>query len=334
MKIPRRTFFASLALATAPALLQAQDLSDLFPEADPATDPKQASEIAPVVTSVALQAQGELMATAGDDHLVRVWEMKDGKLLHRLQGHTDWVRSVSFHPSGKTLATASNDRRVLIWDPKAGKQIRVLVENDRAIAKIKYNPAGTTLATVGFNDQLRVYNAETGEPTGRWDCPCPDMREIAFSSDGQRLAAGGRSGVIRIYNAANGAIERDIPAHKRRIRGLEFTKDGRSIVSISEDGTLKISPLEDAPARVIPRQAALCMSLKLIDDNLAAVGASDNSIRIFDLRTLKEARHLRGHTGSVVALDYRDGTLLSGSYDTTVRSWAVSQTIETARKTP
>lgn len=333
MKLTRRMFVSALALAAAPSVLFAQDLSDLFPQED-TVDPVKAAEIAPVVTTVSLQPQGRFMATAGDDHLVRIWEMESGKLRHRLDGHTDWVRCVCFHPDGNTLATGSNDRRVLIWNPDTGKQIRTLVENQRAIAKLAFAPDGGTLATLGFNDRLRLYDAATGDTKGEWACPCPDMRELAFSPDGAMIAAAGRSGVIRIYNSRTGEVLRDIAAHRRRIRGLEFTSDNRAIVSVAEDGVLKASNIVGDQVTAIPAQPCKFLSLKLVGDNLAAIGGSDNSIRLWDIRKKNEDRILRGHIGSVSALDFRDGVLVSGSYDTTVRSWPVEETVNTALISP
>ena len=59
-------------------------------------------------------------------------------------------------------------------------------------------------------------------------------------------------------------------------------------------------------------------------DTLASAGSS-NVIHLWDVLTKQERRQLVGHTGSVttLAFDGRAGTLISGSYDTTVRLWDV-----------
>jgi WD40 repeat protein len=52
-------------------------------------------------------------------------------------------------------------------------------------------------------------------------------------------------------------------------------------------------------------------------------GASDNRIHIWDVKNGKEEARLLGHTGSVSGLDYQaaTGTLISSSFDTSVRIW-------------
>src|SRR5258705_98843 len=69
-----------------------------------------------VVTAVRVHRDGEWLATAGDDHLVRIFSLADGSQVHRLDKHTDWVRSVDFSPNGKELASAGNDRRIHLWN--------------------------------------------------------------------------------------------------------------------------------------------------------------------------------------------------------------------------
>jgi WD40 repeat protein len=36
------------------------------------------------------------MASAGDDHLVRIWNRDTGELIIRLDGHVDWIRTAAF----------------------------------------------------------------------------------------------------------------------------------------------------------------------------------------------------------------------------------------------
>src|SRR5579871_5204243 len=57
----------------------------------------------PVFTAVAISPDGQLVAGGGDDHMVRIWSLADGKLLHTINGHNDWLRSLTFSPNGQTL---------------------------------------------------------------------------------------------------------------------------------------------------------------------------------------------------------------------------------------
>src|SRR5262245_47532843 len=79
-----------------------------------------------VVTAVALSPDGSFLATGSDDHVVRIWNAQDGRLLRSLNGHSDWVRVATFDPAGTALVTAGDDRQIRVWDFATGRSLRTL----------------------------------------------------------------------------------------------------------------------------------------------------------------------------------------------------------------
>ncbi|KAI5640811.1 D domain of beta-TrCP domain-containing protein [Phthorimaea operculella] len=59
------------------------------------------------------------------------------------------------------------------------------------------------------------------------------------------------------------------------------------------------------------------------DDNKIVSGLRDNTIKIWDRKTLQCVKELQGHTGSVLCLQYDERAIISGSSDSTVRVWDV-----------
>ncbi|HEY0323717.1 MAG TPA: hypothetical protein VGC66_22380, partial [Pyrinomonadaceae bacterium] len=53
---------------------------------------------ASVVSSIAFDPEGEMLASGGGDNTVRLWEASSGKLLRTLEGHTGNVLSIAFDP--------------------------------------------------------------------------------------------------------------------------------------------------------------------------------------------------------------------------------------------
>jgi WD40 repeat protein len=76
----------------------------------------------------------------------------------------------------------------------------------------------------------------------------------------------------------------------------------------------------------LPPRPGKILCLTFCGPTCLAAGAGDNVIRLWDLSAGVEQFHLVGHTGSVTALawDPGAGTLISGSFDTTVRLWQLN----------
>jgi WD40 repeat protein len=286
-----------------------------------------ASAKPPVVTALSLHASG-LLAAAGDDHLVRVWDLAEGTLLHRLEGHTDWVRSAVYSPTDDLLATAGNDKQILLWHAQTGEKQQVLAAHPEAIAMLAFSPDGKFLAAVGFEATVRVYDLALGRVALELEGTCADQRAVAFSPSGKYLAAGGRCGKVRVWSLADGEVALEDAEHGRRVRAIAFSPDGKWLASCGDDRQVVVRDVAAgaAPIKLPPRPAKVMTLLFHGNDQLATAG-SDNLIRLWDLETVQEVGRLSGHTGTIAALAGRDRTLISAGYDTTVRVWRMGDRV-------
>jgi WD40 repeat protein/serine/threonine protein kinase len=65
---------------------------------------------------VGLSPDGQVLAIAGQDDLITLWDVRTAQPTGTLVGHKQAVFSVAFSPDGKTLASASDDSTLKFWN--------------------------------------------------------------------------------------------------------------------------------------------------------------------------------------------------------------------------
>ena len=318
---------SAVALAQPPTQIQATRVIDCGVEDDHRPT---------VVTGVCMSADGQTIASATDDHAVRIWNSSTGQMQSRFAGHADWVRTAALSPDGTKLASGANDRTVCVWNLADGVKLFELPTFDNAVTAVSFHPYLDQLAVVGFCHTLQLVNSTTGEVGQSFDCPCADIRAVAFSADGSRMAVAGRDGQIRLWNMNTGLHERDIATDRRRIRALAFSPDGTHLASAGDGVVIHVLNTSDgSQVTQLPAQPARVLAMTYLNDYQLAIGGTDNKVRIWDLPREKVTLELVGHTGSVAALDCDAAgtTVVTGSYDTTLRIWNLeSEDWRAARK--
>jgi WD40 repeat protein len=71
-------------------------------------------------TCAAWSPDGKVLATAGADHHLRLWNIETGTVEHLLKGHTDRVPSLAWSPEGRRLASVGDDLTLRIWEAASG----------------------------------------------------------------------------------------------------------------------------------------------------------------------------------------------------------------------
>lgn len=276
-----------------------------------------------VVTAIAADPRGQLLAAAGDDHRIHIFRAATLSHVQSLDGHRDRVRSLAFDSSGNRLASTGNDGQLITWDREASFQLQQRRTEAPALARLCWSPQGDSIAAVGFNHRVYLFGSHGKIP--RLQCDCRDLRAVAFRSDGQVLAVAGRSGDLHLFDLQSGQLASEIPLHRGRIQDLVFDTQTARVICVSDDGDATV--LDSHTGHLIhriPVTTSKLFAVAVIGDQLAATAGSDNEIRILNTERGEVVRTLPGHYGSVSALSAAGDWLFSGSYDTTLRRWPIA----------
>ena len=79
--------------------------------------------------SINLHKKKTFLASGCRDKTIKLWDVKEGKLIKTLEGHTSGVEALAYIKDSDYLASSSMDKTIIIWDMKDQK---LLDENNLA----------------------------------------------------------------------------------------------------------------------------------------------------------------------------------------------------------
>ncbi len=293
------------------------------------------------VLAMGFSPDGKVLASGGDDRVIRLWEPGTGRPLRRFPH--DWtVKCLAFSPDGKTLAV-SDYTMVVLLDAGKGTVRLQLRGHTPVVRTLAFSPDGKRLVSGGDDHVLILWDVATGKPIRRLTGHEGTVTSLAFSPDGKALASASVDKTVRLWDAASGKLLRTTrcfpPAPKvgedyRAVGCLAFSPDSKALAVGTEgrepgEGTVR---LLDAPTGKELRRLAGYARERTVssvafspDGKTLAVGSGDTSLRLWEMSTGKQLHDLKEN--GVVALHFApDGRTLastSGSLDGRLRLWDV-----------
>jgi WD40 repeat protein len=115
------------------------------------------------VTAMRLGPGGQVLASAGEDRSINLWDLAAGGLPRKLKKHDGIVNAIAFSSDGQLLASGSDDRTVIIWEAATGKSKRTLKGHDLTVLSVAFSPDGSLIASGSGNASVVLWDVKSGK---------------------------------------------------------------------------------------------------------------------------------------------------------------------------
>jgi len=279
-------------------------------------------------STVAFSPDSDLMASEGDRHTIRLWDVKTGEETLTVVGPPGDIRSIAFSPDGTTLAAGSAET-IELWRIRIGRATRTLRAKGRSgqsIRSVAFSRDGKLLAAAGHT-AIGLWDVAGGQEVHRPPHHDLDVICVAFSPDGKFLASADDD-TIRLWDATTWERRHSLGGHRSGITSLAFSPDGRLLASGARDKTIRLWDVatgEEILASRIREGGVEALAFSPDGKHIASAigGGWGESIAIWDAATGKRGLAFGGDDAQVYSLAFSpDGKLLaSGASDRTIKLW-------------
>ncbi|MCT7952953.1 hypothetical protein NG798_24450 [Ancylothrix sp. C2] len=240
----------------------------------------------PIVT---FSPDSQKIVTFGEGKTLKLWNKK-GEFIKSLFGHSQSVEKVVFSPDSQLIATIGDDNILKLWNSD-GTLIKMLEGHPDPIKYANFSKDSEILVSISAafgNSQIRLWRSNgtllLSNPIDEYG-----LFQVYVSPGGNFIASTHYGGAIKLWDYKGNFIN-SLTGHKDTVKNLSFSANGQTIVSGSDDGTvrlwkrdLKTGQFEKNSYRTLREHTAGVTSVSISPDGqIIASASSDKNVLLWD----------------------------------------------------
>uniref|UniRef100_A0A8C2B0L3 Apoptotic protease-activating factor 1 n=1 Tax=Cyprinus carpio TaxID=7962 RepID=A0A8C2B0L3_CYPCA len=263
-----------------------------------------------------------LLAVALSHYTVELWNFETSKKKAECNGHLSWVHCVQFSPDGSLLLSSSDDQTIRLWETN-----RVHTSSAAALKRdsdVLFFQSDVTIVAPDSRNRLQVQSTRdlhSEELPSRIRCTC-------ISRNALFVALGTESGTVQVLEVPSGKTSQMLTGHTRTVHHCQFTDDGETLVTSSEDTTVRVWKWRTGEYLVLEGHKEPVRKFHLLNNSTSSHMFSwsfDGTVKVWDLNRGQMLQDLECHKGAVLSCDVSSDRHLfaTTSADRTAKVWSI-----------
>lgn len=300
------------------------------------------------VNCLAFTWDSRRLVSGGEDGIVRIWDIKSGKVLDSLRAHVKPVTSLALSPDGILMATVSsplegvNDSggEVKLWNLENQKELIRFTAHKAYISGVAFSADGKSLITCSYDKTVKVWDTSNGKEKATLNKHKEPVSVVKFSRDGKYFATGAWDRNVVIWDAETLKERLALDGHKVIIWSLAFSSDGKTIATGGGESfgiaPAPVSELKLWSAGTGKERSDIKGHVHYVDDVafaldnkvLASLSIREGIVRLWSTDAAKELGKLSDRTRFYFMALSPDGkTLATSDKDGNLKIWNVQKAV-------
>ncbi len=152
------------------------------------------------VTCLAYSLDGDLIITGHTNRILRVHEVKSGRLIATLRGHEAALTVVALSTDGSEIASGGRDGAIRIFDLDRKEELRVLTAHRKAVSALSYFPRDAELGSVAMEHGVILWDVAAGAQRATlWGAKGEVFASVVTTGEEPLIVAGLADGSLRVW---------------------------------------------------------------------------------------------------------------------------------------
>uniref|UniRef100_A0AAY5EQD9 CARD domain-containing protein n=1 Tax=Electrophorus electricus TaxID=8005 RepID=A0AAY5EQD9_ELEEL len=233
-----------------------------------------------------------------------LWDFEVNKKMAECSGHLSWVHCVQFSPNGSLLLSCSDDQTIRLWETE-----RVHTSSAVALKRdfdVLFHQGNVTVVAADSKNRLEVLQPHR-------------LMVVSFFPTLTSAIP------MQVLETPSGNILATLHGHTKTVHHCLFTDNGQTLITSSEDATLRVWKWMTGECRVLEGHQEPVRKFHLLGGSSSSPmllsWSFDGTVKVWDLSSGEKLHDLKCHEAAILSGDVTPGEHLfsTGSADNSAK---------------